>query len=219
MALLIVSSKKLSSGLSVTSSWKLKMIPFSFFSQAHKRPSRFETSMFVLQFPLKAGQPCKSPCACVWHRGKRFSLSSLCPQDRLPLLSLQHNGRPDHCLSDAQSPDSSAMPSVSLLRSLHSSVAAQGSEGDRCPLDSNYIVANLCSYVDQQTVKLQEIPEDVPTGEMPRHISCVLERNLVDRAIPGTRCTIIGFVDTFDQTKQVSKARSVDSSEWWIRLR
>ncbi|CBK19669.2 uncharacterized protein [Blastocystis hominis] len=81
-------------------------------------------------------------------------------------------------------------------------VAAQGSEGDRCPLDSNYIVANLCSYVDQQTVKLQEIPEDVPTGEMPRHISCVLERNLVDRAIPGTRCTIVGFIDTFDQTKQ-----------------
>ena len=99
------------------------------------------------------------------------------------------------------------MPSVHLsFFSLHSSVAAQGSEGDRCPLDSNYIVANLCSYVDQQTVKLQEIPEDVPTGEMPRHISCVLERNLVDRAIPGTRCTIVGFIDTFDQTKQVRQA-------------
>ena len=96
-------------------------------------------------------------------------------------------------------------------------VAAQGSEGDRCPLDSNYIVANLCSYVDQQTVKLQEIPEDVPTGEMPRHISCVLERNLVDRITPGTRCTLIGYIDTFDQTKQVEMGSSIDCSVWWTR--
>ena len=35
-------------------------------------------------------------------------------------------------------------------------------------------------------LKLQECPEDVPTGEMPRHIVCMLERNLVDHIVPGS---------------------------------
>lgn len=83
------------------------------------------------------------------------------------------------------------------------SVATSGSEGEKCPLDTNYIVADLCDYVNQQTLKLQECPEDIPTGEMPRHIVCMMERNLVDRITPGTRCSIIGYIDTFDQAKQV----------------
>ena len=82
-------------------------------------------------------------------------------------------------------------------------VVSQGNEGDSCPLDCNYIIADRCSYVNQQTLKLQECPEDVPTGEMPRHIVCMLERNLVDHIVPGTRCSLIGYIDTFDQTKQV----------------
>ena len=76
-------------------------------------------------------------------------------------------------------------------------------QGDRCPLDSNYIVAEKCVYVNQQTLKLQECPEDVPTGEMPRHIMCIAERHLVDRIVPGTRCSLVGYIDTFDQNKQV----------------
>ena len=85
-----------------------------------------------------------------------------------------------------------------------------GSEGDRCPLDSNYIVSNLCEFVNQQTLKLQECPEDVPTGEMPRHIICMMERSLVDRIIPGTRCSLVGYIDTFDQTRVVIAAWRCD---------
>ena len=32
------------------------------------------------------------------------------------------------------------------------------------------VVADDCEYIDQQTLKLQECPEAVPTGEMPRNI-------------------------------------------------
>jgi DNA replication licensing factor MCM5 len=32
------------------------------------------------------------------------------------------------------------------------------------------IMADMCEYMDEQTLKLQENPEVVPTGEMPRHI-------------------------------------------------
>ena len=90
-----------------------------------------------------------------------------------------------------------------LFIALFNRVVSQGNEGDSCPLDCNYIIADRCSYVNQQTLKLQECPEDVPTGEMPRHIVCMLERNLVDHIVPGTRCSLIGYIDTFDQTKQV----------------
>lgn len=90
-------------------------------------------------------------------------------------------------------------------------VSTNGSEGEKCPLDTNYIVADLCDYVNQQTLKLQECPEDIPTGEMPRHIVCMMERNLVDRIAPGTRCSIIGYIDTFDQAKQVLIMRMIYS--------
>jgi DNA replication licensing factor MCM5 len=32
------------------------------------------------------------------------------------------------------------------------------------------MMADDCEYIDQQTLKLQECPEAVPTGEMPRNI-------------------------------------------------
>jgi DNA replicative helicase MCM subunit Mcm2 (Cdc46/Mcm family) len=42
-----------------------------------------------------------------------------------------------------------------------------GSEKEDCPF---IIIADNCEYIDQQTLKLQECPEVVPTGEMPRNI-------------------------------------------------
>jgi DNA replication licensing factor MCM5 len=36
----------------------------------------------------------------------------------------------------------------------------------------------------------------VPTGEMPRHLLLVVERNLADRVSPGTRASAIGIVST-----------------------
>ena len=64
---------------------------------------------------------------------------------------------------------------------------------DSCPKDSYIIVPDRCEYVDQQTLKIQESPEVVPTGEMPRNIAVVTDRNLVDKASPGTRVSVIGI--------------------------
>jgi len=52
-------------------------------------------------------------------------------------------------------------------------------------------------YVDQQSWKLQECPEAVPTGEMPRSVVLCAERNLVDVAPPGTRITVVGIASLF----------------------
>jgi DNA replication licensing factor MCM5 len=51
-------------------------------------------------------------------------------------------------------------------------------------------VGDKCRYVDQQTLKLQEAPESVPTGEMPRNIILCAERSLADRVAPGTRVSV-----------------------------
>jgi DNA replication licensing factor MCM5 len=37
-------------------------------------------------------------------------------------------------------------------------------------------MADICEYIDQQTLKLQESPEVVPTGEMPRNIMLTVDR-------------------------------------------
>ena len=54
------------------------------------------------------------------------------------------------------------------------------------------VMPDKCEFVDQQTLKLQEAPEVVPTGEMPRNIQLSVDRNLVDRCSPGTRISVMG---------------------------
>jgi len=63
----------------------------------------------------------------------------------------------------------------------------------RCPLDPFEIITDRSIFVDHQTLKLQEDPETIPTGEMPRQIMLSLERNLVDRVVPGSRVTVLGI--------------------------
>ena len=71
-------------------------------------------------------------------------------------------------------------------------------EGEaQCPLDPYVIVPDKSQYVDQQTLKLQESPEVVPTGEMPRTLMLSLDRNLVDMVSPGTRVDVVGVSSIF----------------------
>lgn len=58
-----------------------------------------------------------------------------------------------------------------------------------------------CTYVDQQTLKLQEAPEVVPTGEMPRNIILSMDRNLVDKVSPGTRVSILGIASLYNNSR------------------
>lgn len=63
---------------------------------------------------------------------------------------------------------------------------------EKCPLDSYMIVPEMCEYIDQQTLKIQETPESIPTGEIPRSFQLYCERYLVNRASPGTRLSVTG---------------------------
>ncbi|RCN37179.1 MCM2/3/5 family protein [Ancylostoma caninum] len=70
--------------------------------------------------------------------------------------------------------------------------APQSGQLQRCPVDPYHIVPDKCHCVDYQTLKLQENPEDVPHGEMPRHLQLYCDRYLTDKVAPGNRVTLVG---------------------------
>ena len=63
----------------------------------------------------------------------------------------------------------------------------------KCPLDPFYIMPDKVACNDFQILKLQEAPDSVPHGEMPRHMQLFADRFLVDRVVPGNRVTILGI--------------------------
>lgn len=69
-----------------------------------------------------------------------------------------------------------------------------GGNRKRCRPNPYVMLPMECQYEDQQVLKIQELPEDVPTGELPRHVTVVLDRYLVDRVSPGSRVHIVGIV-------------------------
>ncbi|KAF5742059.1 DNA replication licensing factor MCM5 [Tripterygium wilfordii] len=73
-----------------------------------------------------------------------------------------------------------------------------------CPIDPWIVVPDKSKYVDQQTLKLQENPEDVPTGELPRNILLSVDRHLVQTIVPGTRLTIMGIYSIFQAANSSS---------------
>ncbi|CAN6699887.1 unnamed protein product [Malus baccata var. baccata] len=73
-----------------------------------------------------------------------------------------------------------------------------------CPLDPWVVVPDKSKYVDQQTLKLQENPEDVPTGELPRNMLLSVDRHLVQTIVPGTRLTIMGIYSIYQASNSAT---------------
>lgn len=59
-------------------------------------------------------------------------------------------------------------------------------------------------------MQLQERPEDVPVGELPRAVTLIADRQLVGQVAPGTRVTITGIYSIY-QVCAPSSAKRVPS--------
>lgn len=72
-----------------------------------------------------------------------------------------------------------------------------------CGNDPYMIIHESSQFIDQQYLKIQELPESVPVGEMPRTILMTCDRYLTNKLIPGTRVNILGIYSIYQ-----SKANS-----------
>ncbi|KAK7555318.1 MCM2/3/5 family-domain-containing protein [Phyllosticta citricarpa] len=77
-------------------------------------------------------------------------------------------------------------------------VRSEGDAGEKCPLDPYFVVHEKCAFIDQQVLKLQEAPDQVPVGELPRHILISADRYLCNRVVPGSRCTVMGIFSIYN---------------------
>lgn len=50
-----------------------------------------------------------------------------------------------------------------------------------------------CHCVDFQVLKLQELPDGIPQGEIPRHMHLYCDRYLCEKVVPGNRVFILGI--------------------------
>eukprot|EP00439_Symbiodinium_sp_Y106_P087119 s125_g40.t1 len=70
---------------------------------------------------------------------------------------------------------------------------------ERCPPNSFVADASLSEYAADQRVRLQELPEHVPVGEMPRSIDLCAQMYDVDLCTPGTRLTCVGVFNASEK--------------------
>lgn len=73
-----------------------------------------------------------------------------------------------------------------------------------CPLDPYLIIHSKSTFSDHQTLKLQEAPDMVPVGELPRHMLLSADRYLTGQVVPGSRVIATGVYSTFQAAKNVS---------------
>lgn len=83
-----------------------------------------------------------------------------------------------------------------------------GPTPQECGSNPYSVVPDESQFCDRQTLKIQEAPERVPTGEMPRSVLVAVERSLVDKAPPGTRVTIFCIPSLYNNAAS-GGARSV----------
>ena len=78
----------------------------------------------------------------------------------------------------------------------------EGMNAEKCPLDPYVVVPEEGEFENQQTLKLQETPDNIPTGEMPRTFTITANQYLVDSCSPGSRVIIVGVFSVFTRSSQ-----------------
>ncbi|RPB03626.1 MCM-domain-containing protein [Choiromyces venosus 120613-1] len=94
----------------------------------------------------------------------------------------------------------------------------QGEEAQKCSLDPFFVVHEGSTFIDQQVLKLQEAPDMVPVGELPRHILVSADRYLTNKVVPGSRCTVMGVFSIYQSKGGKGPAAAVAIRNPYIRV-
>mmetsp|Transcript_9172 Transcript_9172/g.22996 ORF Transcript_9172/g.22996 Transcript_9172/m.22996 type:complete len:615 (+) Transcript_9172:3-1847(+) len=124
-------------------------------------------------------------------------------------LSLKCTG----CSSTITISSTGGLGSIVIPRICEASQAGVNEGGPKCPRDPYVIVGKNCEYIDQQSLKLQEAPETIPTGEMPRHVLLTCERYLVNHVVPGTRVEVIGKYAIYEATGRTARKQTAGTAK------
>ncbi|MFY9300232.1 MAG: LAGLIDADG family homing endonuclease [Candidatus Nitrosotenuis sp.] len=65
---------------------------------------------------------------------------------------------------------------------------------EKCANRDLRIDPETSKFIDFQIVRLQELPEDLPPGQLPHYIDVTIKQDLVDNARPGDRIILTGVV-------------------------
>ena len=104
------------------------------------------------------------------------------------------------CRQERYMPISNGFGTITLPRTCPGATGVIDVPRQQCPVDPYTIVPEKCRCVDQQTLKLQEAPEMIPVGELPRPVLLTVDRDLVNKISPGTRLVVNGIFSIFQGT-------------------
>ncbi|MEM4253008.1 MAG: ATPase, partial [Candidatus Nitrosotenuis sp.] len=65
---------------------------------------------------------------------------------------------------------------------------------EKCSQRDLRIDPETSKFIDFQIVRLQELPEDLPPGQLPHYVDVTIKQDLVDNARPGDRIILTGIV-------------------------
>ncbi|KAJ2348849.1 minichromosome maintenance protein 5 [Coemansia sp. RSA 2671] len=93
----------------------------------------------------------------------------------------------------------------------------QVANSEKCPLDPFEIITDKCKFIDQQTLKVQEAPDLIPVGELPRHTVMSADRSLTNKVFPGSRVTITGIFTVY-QSKGMKDNSAIAIRQPYLRV-
>ena len=97
--------------------------------------------------------------------------------------------------------------------SLNTSVKCQT---PNCKHTSLAIIPEASRFIDFQILRLQELPEDLPPGQLPHYVNVSIKQDLVDYARPGDRIVLTGIVRI--EQERISGVSKSESALYRLRM-
>ena len=97
--------------------------------------------------------------------------------------------------------------------SLNTSVKCQT---PNCKHTSLAIIPKASRFIDFQILRLQELPEDLPPGQLPHYVNVSIKQDLVDYARPGDRIVLTGIVRI--EQERISGVSKSESALYRLRM-